>query len=175
MNGDRFIVGEPDRAIVEVDALAPEKKLGSARFEAVSVIIENAAQYRLHRLIDEQRRHRNVILKKPRIKRLQRWRREQLIAKAQHDSIVFPRVLVAKFGDAPRVDRMSDGVEGGAEVFKRAMQRAFLVARRIHRCQFRSRIIRPQIVVGNREPSTVAAQQVVTAAAPEIRHGIETA
>ena len=34
----------------------------------------------------------------------------------------------------------------------------------------RPRVIRAQVIVGDRQPLIVAAEQVVTAAAPEIRH-----
>jgi hypothetical protein len=58
------------------------KDLRRARHETAFGRIEYAAQDHLHRLIDEQRRHRNIALEKPGIKRFERRRRKQLIAKA---------------------------------------------------------------------------------------------
>ena len=104
-------------------------------------------------------------LKQAGIKRFERRRAKQLVAKAQHHAIVLARILVAHGGDPLRRDF------DARLLHQRRVQRALVVARRRDRREFRPHVVSAQIIVGDSEPPVGAARkQAVAATAPEIGH-----
>src|SRR6267378_1706893 len=161
---DRLGIGEQQVAVAQGRLLRAEKKLGGAQLQRIVAAVQDVPQDHVRELLDEQRRHVDRALEQTHVAALERARLEQLIAEAQNDAVIVPRICVfqdIKFLFAYYPSRM---------LHERRVQYALFLARFLDRMDLRPQVIGAQEIVGDAQaPRDVPFQQVKAAIAPEIR------